>query len=141
MTDHSELIARLRDWRGDPDEVMDEAATALETQAAEIARLTTQAEIQYQHDSQEIAALRAQLAAAQGQDPEIDLTPRTPKQPAEALAWVERQRMQPEPFAPDCRTCQLKESCEYDAKVWNRCYCTNGDKYEEAPAVVLWRTE
>ena len=35
MTDT--LIQRLRDWRGDPDEVMAEAADALEQQAAQIA--------------------------------------------------------------------------------------------------------
>lgn len=41
---------------------------------------------------------------------------------------------------PDCRTCDNLESCSEDAK-WMRNYCTNGDKYIEAPKVVLWRTE
>ena len=41
---------------------------------------------------------------------------------------------------PDCRTCENLESCKEDAK-WMRNYCTNGDKYEAAPKVVLWRTE
>ena len=41
---------------------------------------------------------------------------------------------------PDCRTCKNLDSCKEDAK-WMRNYCTNGDKYQEAPPVVLWRTE
>lgn len=39
MTDTTTLIQRLRDWRGDPDEVMAEAADALEQQAAQIKAL------------------------------------------------------------------------------------------------------
>ena len=41
---------------------------------------------------------------------------------------------------PDCRTCNNLDSCSEDAK-WMRNYCTNGDKYEPAPKVVLWRME
>ena len=41
---------------------------------------------------------------------------------------------------PDCRTCANLDSCSEDAK-WMRNYCTHGDKYQPAPAVVLWRTE
>lgn len=72
MTTPTELIQRLRDWRGDPDEVMAEAADALEQQAAQLAdahtdrknldclyrtidRLTAETEQQ----AAEIAALRA----------------------------------------------------------------------------------
>lgn len=37
---------------------------------------------------------------------------------------------------PDCRTCtQHVVSC------WSNIKCVNGDKYIEAPKVVLWRTE
>lgn len=44
------------------------------------------------------------------------------------------------PAQPDCRTCENLESCKEDAR-WMRNYCTNGDRYVEAPKVVLWRTE
>ena len=43
------------------------------------------------------------------------------------------------PPAPDCRTCRfshigaLSKCCDV--------ICTNGDKYQPAPKVVLWRTE
>jgi len=45
------------------------------------------------------------------------------------------------PPAPDCRTCD-----KYDARgnaMGHKCVqtCTNGDQYQPAPAVVLWRTE
>ena len=39
---------------------------------------------------------------------------------------------------PDCRTCVHLLMCYY--KAYPR-VCTNGDKYQPAPAVVLWRTE
>ena len=48
--------------------------------------------------------------------------------------------MAPVTAQPDCRTCANLDSCKEDAK-WMRNYCTNGDKYQPAPAVVLWRTE
>ena len=42
--------------------------------------------------------------------------------------------------APDCRTCLSNRSFTH-----NICrslkVCTNGDKYQPAPKVVLWRTE
>ena len=45
------------------------------------------------------------------------------------------------PPAPDCRTCRhlFDWSGSYKCNALNE--CTNGDKYEPAPAVVLWRTE
>ena len=43
-----------------------------------------------------------------------------------------------QPPAPDCRTCHYYACLD-------GCFvstgCTNGDKYQPAPAVVLWRTE
>ena len=42
-----------------------------------------------------------------------------------------------EPTKPDCRTCRWLPECEYGLQVG----CTNGDQYQAAPAVVLWRTE
>lgn len=39
------------------------------------------------------------------------------------------------PPAPDCRTCAKGGMLDCTEG------CTNGDKYEAAPAVVLWRTE
>lgn len=42
--------------------------------------------------------------------------------------------------APDCRTCV----CYYTDDVGPACLkngCTNGDKYQPEPKVVLWRTE
>lgn len=65
MIDHSELIARLRDWRGDPDEVMEEAATAIEALEAEKLAMFSKWEAECELSNQ----LRAQLAAAQGQRP------------------------------------------------------------------------
>ena len=45
-----------------------------------------------------------------------------------------------QPAQPDCRTCyHLRMGY---CRVFHRGFvCTNGDKYEAAPAVVLWRTE
>jgi len=51
-----------------------------------------------------------------------------------------------QPPAPDCRTCEFKigrqgwdnEDC---VRRLQGSICTNGDKYEAAPKVVLWRTE
>lgn len=43
-----------------------------------------------------------------------------------------------QPPAPDCRTCEHMNFCyaytPYAA-------CTNGDQYQPAPKLVLWRTE
>ena len=42
---------------------------------------------------------------------------------------------------PDCRTCDYYvkfEGCTRNIKFG---VCTNGDKYQKAPPVVLWRTE
>ena len=43
--------------------------------------------------------------------------------------------------APDCRTCTdyAHDDDHPQCKLWDG--CTNGDKYQEAPKVVLWRTE
>jgi hypothetical protein len=38
---------------------------------------------------------------------------------------------------PDCRTCEFA-NIMYDGEQCNK--CLNGDKYQPAPAVVLWRT-
>lgn len=40
--------------------------------------------------------------------------------------------------APDCRTCEFS-NIMYDGEQCNN--CTNGDQYQPAPDVVLWRTE
>jgi hypothetical protein len=48
-----------------------------------------------------------------------------------------------QPAQPDCRTCEhLSDSKRYCSKSehWMK-GCTNGDQYQPAPAVVLWRTE
>ena len=55
MTDT--LIQRLRDWRGDPDEVMAEAADALEQQAAQIAEKDAEIALW----AAEVDALRAEI--------------------------------------------------------------------------------
>ena len=39
--------------------------------------------------------------------------------------------------APDCRTCNRKGYCKDGIEM----HCTNGDKYQEAIKLVLWRTE
>lgn len=49
-----------------------------------------------------------------------------------------------QPPAPDCRTCERRYP-EVDGAYGgytNKCdmKCTNGDKYQEAPKLVLWRT-
>jgi hypothetical protein len=41
--------------------------------------------------------------------------------------------------APDCRTCERLHKCSSPLNPVKN--CTNGDKYQPAPAVVLWRTE
>ena len=64
----------------------------------------------------------------------------------------ERERLLPESAAPkvpkveiaravaqpDCRTCENLNAC---SPYWAERMCTNGDKYQEATKVVLWRTE
>lgn len=40
--------------------------------------------------------------------------------------------------APDCRTCVNASVCHFH---FNAPDCTNGDQYQPAPAVVLWRTK
>ena len=46
----------------------------------------------------------------------------------------------PKAAQPDCRNCEW--IAENDAgHVCLQSVCTNGDKYEAAPKVVLWRTE
>ena len=46
-----------------------------------------------------------------------------------------------QPPAPDCRTCRhlFDWSGSYKCNALNE--CTNGDEYQPAPKVVLWRTE
>ena len=39
--------------------------------------------------------------------------------------------------APDCRTCNWLPECDDGMQLG----CTNGDQYQPAPKVVLWRTE
>ena len=43
------------------------------------------------------------------------------------------------PSSPDCRTCKFFGGCSYNN--WKRIErrCTNGDQYQPAPKVVLWR--
>ncbi len=43
-----------------------------------------------------------------------------------------------QPAQPDCRTCFHLLMCHLKA---TSLQCTNGDKYQESPKVVLWRTE
>ena len=43
-----------------------------------------------------------------------------------------------QPPAPDCRTCEYLRLCTAREALPK---CTNGDKYQEATKVVLWRTE
>jgi len=45
----------------------------------------------------------------------------------------------PKQPAPDCRTCANVVACM--EVIGEITYCTNGDQYQPAPAVVLWRTE
>ena len=42
--------------------------------------------------------------------------------------------------APDCRTCKFIFVDQFGHDDCNR-GCINGDKYQPAPAVVLWRTK
>lgn len=43
---------------------------------------------------------------------------------------------------PDCRTCDWYVQTDWDGILGcGLDHCTNGDKYIEAPRVVLWRTE
>lgn len=60
-----------------------------------------------------------------------------PEKPQPVAQWV---LIQPQLAQPDCRTCQRYYRCEHH---WQSdpANCTNGDKYVEAPKVVLWRTE
>lgn len=45
--------------------------------------------------------------------------------------------------APDCRTCWYLHTSDHGDNRYectSKSVCTNGDKYQPAPAVVLWRT-
>ena len=46
-----------------------------------------------------------------------------------------------QPPAPDCRTCVTRFDADYSSECGYSLSCTNGDKYQPAPSVVLWRTE
>ena len=48
-----------------------------------------------------------------------------------------RELIPQKPPAPDCRTCNWKDYCKDGIEM----PCTNGDQYQPAPKVVLWRTE
>jgi len=60
--------------------------------------------------------------------------------------WLEQQTVaQEQPVAqpaeaPDCRTCKNLKS-NLAGGHWCQFICTNGDQYQPAPKVVLWRTE
>ena len=43
--------------------------------------------------------------------------------------------------APDCRTCADYDRLEACLRAPRYGVCTNGDQYQPAPKVVLWRTE
>lgn len=45
------------------------------------------------------------------------------------------------PPAPDCRTCTDYDRLEGCLRAPRYAVCTNGDQYQPAPKVVLWRTE
>lgn len=45
---------------------------------------------------------------------------------------------QPAQPAPDCRTCRFYAQLQ---GCWRAVMCTNGDQYQPAPKVGLWRTE
>ncbi len=70
-----------------------------------------------------------------------------PAIPASYSAWqMQHYAMQcvednDKPAQPDCRTCSnyAHDDDHPQCKLWDA--CTNGDKYQPAPKVVLWRTE
>ena len=48
------------------------------------------------------------------------------------------------PPAPDCRTCWHLHTSDHGDSPYectSKSNCTNGDQYQPAPSVVLWRTE
>jgi hypothetical protein len=53
---------------------------------------------------------------------------------------VEAQPVAQPAEAPDCRTCEKLQS-NLAGGAWCQYICTNGNKYQPAPKVVLWRTE
>jgi hypothetical protein len=61
-----------------------------------------------------------------------------------STALAALRQVQAQPPAPDCRTCaQYQEdegTCLYPLYHGLK-QCTNGDQYQPAPKVVLWRTE
>jgi N-acetyl-beta-hexosaminidase len=94
------------------------------------------------------AQLQAKLSALESQEPVGDGytmmvttgdTPSTMKTQRIVVAGVPvfAQPVAQPAEAPDCRTCDKAwlnhRGCSQD--------CTNGDKYQPAPKVVLWRTE
>ena len=46
-----------------------------------------------------------------------------------------------QPPAPDCRTCEHRDGTFCGNRIHRGIRCTNGDQYQPAPQVVLWRTE
>ena len=60
----------------------------------------------------------------------------------QAIAIMQAALAQPvQPAAPDCLTCVGFTACTwYHGSIANPANCTNGDKYQRAPSVVLWRT-
>ena len=61
-------------------------------------------------------------------------------------AMLQTLSIEAQPPAPDCRTCEHKYESEnakrtYCIQSFSGVHCTNGDQYQPAPAVVLWRME
>lgn len=88
---------------------------------------------------QAIAVTNEMIAAAEGVE---DLYRRgTPDTWRKVYLAMRRAAPHPE---PDCRTCDNAWTEIEDGSDKYVCLgsnCTNGDKYQPAPAVVLWRTE
>ena len=64
--------------------------------------------------------------------------PATPEDMVIYKAIADNYQNSLKPPAPDCRTCENNCACKCHGR-GNE--CTNGDEYQPAPAVVLWRTE
>lgn len=60
---------------------------------------------------------------------------------AEAWAAFQEGYWSAQPPAPDCRTCEHRDGTFCGNRIHRGIRCTNGDKYQPAPSVVLWRTE
>lgn len=83
------------------------------------------------------ASLELKLVSVTGYECETTYKAVTPEQWGDVVSVLEGKAKPP---TPDCRTCTHLDRLPHSCGIASL-RCTNGDQYQPAPRVVLWRTE